>query len=109
MRLGADPEVFLQDKNKNLVSVIGKIGANKWNPKQISNMEIGFTLQEDNVALEFGIPPASTAQEFADNIFKVMKAGLQHLPGTSFSKVSCAVFPEKEILGCWTLDVGQIS
>jgi len=64
MRLGADPEVFLQDKNNKFLSVIGKIGAGKFDPLQIEDMPKGFTLQEDNVALEFGIPPAATADEF---------------------------------------------
>ena len=97
MRLGADPEVFLRDKYGVMSSVIGKIGANKWNPKQIPTLPAGFTLQEDNVALEFGVPPAATADEFVHNIRTVMKAGLSTLPESRFSRLSCTIFPQSEM------------
>lgn len=97
MRLGADPEVFLRNKMGQHLSVIGMIGANKWAPKQIANMAEGFTLQEDNVALEFGVPPAATKEEFVRNIRNVMKAGLSTLPATRFSRLSCTIFPESEM------------
>lgn len=98
MRLGADPEVFLLNrKNQQFKSVIGLIGANKWNPAQIPGMPDGFTLQEDNVALEFGVPPASSSTEFVNNIRQVLRAGLEKLPSTRFSRLSCTVFPESEM------------
>lgn len=97
MRLGADPEVFLQDKNNKFLSVIGKIGAGKFDPLQIEDMPKGFTLQEDNVALEFGIPPAASADEFVHHIQAVLQKGLSKLPGLSFSKLSCTVFPEDQM------------
>lgn len=97
MRLGADPEVFLQDKNNKFLSVVGKIGGGKWDPVQIEHLPKGFTLQEDNVALEFGIPPAASADEFVNYIFRVQVEGLSKLPGLSFSKLSCTVFPEDQM------------
>lgn len=97
MRLGADPEVFLQDKNGKAISSIGYINADKWNPMQIPFMPPGFTLQEDNVALEYGIPPAASAQEFVDHIQKVMEASKKYLPDLSFSKLSCIVFDEDQM------------
>lgn len=97
MRLGSDPEVFLQDKNNKFLSVIGKIGAGKFDPLQIPDMPKGFTLQEDNVALEFGIPPAASADEFVHHIQAVLEKGLSKLPGLSFSKLSCTVFPEDQM------------
>ena len=98
MRIGADPEVFLWNPStKSLQSSIGLIGAGKWNPKQIDGLPEGFTLQEDNVSLEFGIPPATTREEFVKHIKTVMKGGLSNLPGLSFSKLSCAVFPEDQL------------
>lgn len=96
-RLGQDAECFLQDKNGKLLSVIGKIGANKWNPQQVPNLPEGFTLQEDNVALEFGIPPAASADEFVRSTRLAMKAGLSKLKGHRFSNLSCAVFPEDQM------------
>lgn len=118
MRLGADPEVFLQDKNGKHISVIGYIQADKWNPHQIPDMPEGFTLQEDNVALEYGIPPASNAEEFVHHIQAVMKRSEGYLKGLSFSRLSCVVFPEdqlrsamSQVFGCepdfnaWTNEV----
>jgi hypothetical protein len=116
MRLGSDPEVFLQDKQGSPVSSIGYINADKWNPHQIPDMPAGYTLQEDNVSLEYGIPPAATAQEFIGSINAVMERSLDYLPELSFSKLSCIIFPEEQmthpmahIFGCepdfdaWTL------
>ena len=116
MRLGCDPEVFLKKKNK-LISSIGRIGGNKQFPFQVPDLPPGFTLQEDNVSLEFGIPPASTKEEFRESIFKIMKAGKQ-LTHLSYSPHSSAEFPpdqledpRSEIFGCepdfnaWTRDV----
>ncbi len=116
MRLGMDPEVFLKDRTGKHLSVIGMIGANKWNPQQIEGMPPGFTLQEDNVALEFGTPPAASADEFVFNTRQVMLKGLSKLKGKRFSRLSCTVFdedqmqtPEAFVFGCepdfnaWTL------
>ena len=116
-RVGCDPEVFLTSrKDGKFQSIIGKIGADKWNPKQIEGLSNGFTLQEDNVALEFGVPPAASADEFVFNVRKVMQEGLKALPGEKFSRLSCVQFPKEEmehpsahIFGCepdfnaWTL------
>lgn len=97
MRLGSDPEVFLQDNTGNPVSVIGYINADKWDPMQIPDMPVGYTLQEDNVALEYGIPPAASADEFVHHIQSVMTKSLDYLPELSFSKLSCIVFPEEQM------------
>lgn len=118
IRCGADPEVFLQDTAGNPISAIGYINADKWNPMQIPDMPKGYTLQEDNVSLEYGIPPASSADEFVHHINAVMQKSLDYLPELSFSKLSCIVFPESQmqhpmahIFGCepdfnaWTCDV----
>lgn len=120
MRLGTDPEVFLQDSNGNLVSAIGYINADKWSPLQIPGMAEGFTLQEDNVSLEYGIPPASSAAEFIQHINAVMEKSKEWLPELSFSKLSCAVFPKEQmnhplahIFGCepdfnaWSLETNK--
>lgn len=106
MRLGCDPEVFLMN-NEGLVPVFGLIGADKWNPKQIPDLPQGFTLQEDNVALEFGIPPASSIEEFVDSVKKVQFSFLKDHPQYSFAKLSCALFnsnqlkhPQANVFGC---------
>lgn len=97
MRLGSDPEVFLINNEGKFISSIGYINADKWNPMQIEGMPKGFTLQEDNVTLEYGIPPASTKEEFVKSINSVMARSLDFLPNLSFSKLSCTIFPEDQM------------
>ena len=63
---GADPELFLRDMKDNTPVVsIGKIGGTKTSPREIGG---GFALQEDNVTVEFNIPPASSKQQFQASI-----------------------------------------
>jgi len=107
MRLGSDPECFLLDASGKHISVIGYINADKWHPMQIPDMAEGYTLQEDNVALEYGIPPAASAAELIEHIDSVMKKSLEYLPGLSFSKLSCTIFdkdqmmhPAAHVFGC---------
>jgi len=97
MRLGCDPEVFLLNKEGKPISSIGYIKADKYHPLQIPDMPSGFTLQEDNVSLEYGIPPAASAAEFIGSINAVMKKSLDYLPELSFSKMSCLIFPEDQM------------
>lgn len=65
--IGADPEIFAEDLQGNLRSVIGKIGGSKNNPQYIDDHG-GFALQEDNVACEYNIPPAQTKEQFIEYI-----------------------------------------
>lgn len=98
LRLGSDPEVFLIDNKGKLISSIGLIGAGKWDPFQIPDMPKGFTLQEDNVSLEYGIPPASSGEELHQHISSVMEKSLEYVKGLKFSNLSCAVFPADQML-----------
>ena len=63
--VGADPELFLVDVNGKFISSIGKIGGSKEKPLAIGN---GCAIQEDNVAVEFNIKPASQVTEFRESI-----------------------------------------
>ncbi len=96
MRLGCDPEVFLLNNKGKYFSAIGRIGGDKYNPLQVRGLKKGFTLQEDNVALEFGIPPAASEDEFVKSIDTVMRAGLRKT-GLKFSTLSCTVFPADQM------------
>jgi len=65
---GADPELFLRDEQlKKSIASTGLIGGTKESPRIIGK---GFALQEDNVAVEFNIPPCSNSKDF--------KAAIQH-------------------------------
>src|SRR5687767_601717 len=98
MRLGADPETFLQNKDGKFISVIGLVHGNKWKPMQIDYLPKGFTLQQDNVALEFGIPPASNKQAFIEYIQEVKRAGLKIVKNSlRYSNESCVIFDEDQM------------
>jgi len=64
---GADPEMFLftLDTDKP-VPVVGLVGGTKYDPLYITDK--GHALQEDNVMVEYCIPPCKTAGEFVENI-----------------------------------------
>lgn len=97
-KVGADPEVFLQETSGKFISAIRKVGGSKHAPRQLENMEAGFTVQEDNVAVEFGIPPATTKEAFILAIEAVQKKVLKELPSNLwFSELSCVSFPEEEM------------
>src|SRR5688572_24475017 len=59
--LGCDPELFLQRADtKELLPVCGLIGGTKDKPRPMEGMVEGFSVQEDNVMLEFNVPPATS-------------------------------------------------
>jgi hypothetical protein len=63
--LGADPELFLQsNKTGRIVSAIGKIGGTKTHPLPVESLGKGFAIQEDNVLVEYNIPPADSVGAF---------------------------------------------
>lgn len=69
--LGCDPELFVKSiKTGEIVSAEGKIGGTKEEPRAISKK--GHSVQEDNVMVEFNIPPSNNADEFIDNINHVL-------------------------------------
>jgi hypothetical protein len=66
--LGTDPELFLYSEEKSkFVPVCGLVGGTKDEPIPISNIK-GFSLQEDNVAAEFTIPPVTNITDWVNNI-----------------------------------------
>jgi hypothetical protein len=68
--LGCDPEVFLKNELGEYIPSIGKFGGTKEEPLLIS--EDGHAIQEDNVALEFNIPPSADVETFKRNILFVL-------------------------------------
>lgn len=63
--IGTDPEVFLQDtRTGSVVPAVGLIGGTKDKPREIAEMGKGFAVQEDNVMLEYNIPPATDPEQF---------------------------------------------
>lgn len=65
--IGADPEMFLFSVEKNkYVPVCGLVGGTKEEPLKITSL--GHALQEDNVMIEYCIPPSKTADKFVEEI-----------------------------------------
>ncbi len=98
IKLGCDPEVFLTDAAGALVSSIGKIGGTKLQPRQLPIGD-GYCVQEDNVALEFNIPPAESKELFVANIKNIKNYLATYVTqlGMKFSDLSAAHFPVEQL------------
>lgn len=67
--VGADVEGFLYNsKTGNYVPCVGLVPGTKDEPHQFPNAKKGFCIQEDNVMVEFNIPPARSYKDFQYNI-----------------------------------------
>lgn len=94
---GADPEFFLVDpQTKKFISSINRIGGSKDFPMDIGD---GCAVQEDNVAVEFNIPPCKTAEEYV----KAINYALDHVRdrakemGLEIAITPSAVFDDDEL------------
>jgi hypothetical protein len=72
-RLGADPELFLMNREGKILSAIGKLGGTKEAPIPVVSMGPGFAYQEDNVLVEYNIPPSNSDEAFRRNNQAMMK------------------------------------
>ena len=114
--IGCDPEIFLKDSSNNFKSVIGLLGGSKWFPRKLS--EVGHACLEDNVAVEFNIPPCSTFEDFKREVQATMQMVKEILPSElQYDQSSAVSFPESElnceqawVFGCepdynaWTME-----
>ncbi len=76
-KLGADPEMFVQDNKGQFVSAYGMVKGNKEHPTPVKNGAV----QVDGMALEFNIDPSESEAQFVHNISTVieqMKAMVPH-------------------------------
>ena len=62
--LGTDTELFAVDSAGKHRALCGLVGGSKDVPAPMKNMMAGFAFQEDNVAIEFNIPPATFKKEW---------------------------------------------
>lgn len=107
-KLGADPEFYCVRKSDGLrISAHELVPGTKKEPHALPS---GGAVQADGVAVEFNIPPSSTAKEFSDNITATLNDVRKMIPNTfefrfrpyvEFSKVYFEKLPDpvKE-LGC---------
>jgi hypothetical protein len=105
--LGADPELFLVESSTGrFISSVGLIGGSKEFPLPIGE---GCAVQEDNVAVEFNIPPCKTADDFVKYInynltYLTQKAGEMGLelyikPSANFDEEQLSS-PAAQAFGC---------
>lgn len=113
--IGADPELFLTTKDGTFVNSLDKFGGTKEVPYPIGQ---GCAVQEDNVAVEFNIPPQSTVERFIESInyslknitetAKQLDLQLAIVPAAYFPRAEL-VDPRAQEFGCepdlnaWTL------
>lgn len=97
--LGCDPELFMADITGKLRASCGLIGGSKEHPLPLPIGE-GFAVQEDNVAIEFNIPPARNADEFVASIKKAMvflNDAVDTMHGFKLVNLSAASFPKDQL------------
>ena len=98
--VGHDGEVFLRNpKTNEFVSSIGLIGGTKEKPLPIPHLGQGFALQEDNVTVEFNIPPATNSQAFISSISSALSEIRRRAfaLGLEVAIDSSAEFPSSEL------------
>jgi hypothetical protein len=107
--LGCDPEIFLMDAAGALKSAVGLIGGSKEHPLPLP-LGDGYAVQEDNVAIEFNIPPADHREQFvasigntvaflADQVFEMYGLRLSGLSASSFDAKELDS-PAAKMFGC---------
>ncbi len=90
---GCDPEIFVKNQQGDVCSAIGHFGGTKEHPKPIKILGEGFAVQEDNVLVEFNIPPAKDGAEFVKSVQatvdvlakRALRKGLSFTQGSAFS------------------------
>lgn len=91
--IGADPELFVF-RDGRASSGIGLIGGSKLAPRWVP----GGAVQEDNVLAEFNIYPASSEDEWVENITTVMNALRMILPeGTELRAIPSHEYDVNEL------------
>lgn len=100
-RIGADPELFMQDATNSFVSAVDLIGGSKRDPRPLADLGPGFAVQEDNVAVEYNIPPAESKAQLVNHIGKIMSYLSDEVAtryGLKFVNVSATTeFPEFQL------------
>jgi hypothetical protein len=108
IKLGCDPELFLSDVTGKLRASCGLIGGTKADPQPLPIGD-GFAIQEDNVAVEFNIPPASNAKQFVESISKAMGfigASVESMHGFRIVSLSAASFPKDQLVDPRAIEFG---
>ena len=95
LKVGSDAELFIYNK-EGPFPICGLIGGTKQDPLPVMEGN-GYAVQEDNVLLEFNIPPASSALEFQTSITKMLSFLSEEMQKKGFNckYASYSIFPKK--------------
>lgn len=74
---GADPEFFLRKRDGSLVIACGLIGGSKKEPVPLPGLPEGYAVQEDNVMVEYNVPPSTDYDHFVYSISEGRNASLE--------------------------------
>ena len=118
--IGSAPEFFLKNNTTDeIISAEGLIGGTKEDPKIITG--VGHAIQEDNIMVEFNIPPNITAEGFSDDLLFVINYIDNMLPNHIVPTTEAAAeinsvylqTPQAKRFGCdpdynaWTAEVNS--
>lgn len=121
--IGADPEMFVYSLETDTpIPVCGLVGGTKHEPIPITDK--GHALQEDNVMVEYCIPPSKTVKDFIEHINFVknyINDTVLKPIGMVSKCIASAIFAEEQLqseqaqlFGCsesfnaWTGDVNEV-
>jgi len=80
-QIGSDVEVFLfSNEQDRIVPCVGIIDGTKVKPFQAPDFMAGFMLQEDNVMLEYNIPPAKSIRTWCDRFTSAHEMLAKYIP-----------------------------
>lgn len=100
LKIGSDAEIFLSNKELLPVPVCGLVGGTKEQPLPVPSLGEGYAVQEDNVMLEFNIPPAGSATEFSNSLsvmLKYLEGQMRDNHGLNLLAQSSVYFPEEQL------------
>jgi len=94
--IGCDPEFFLKErKSGKLISAIPFVKGTKERPMPLPK---GGNIQRDNVAVEVATDPASSLDQFINNIKNTLSEAVKTLPGnTEIVALPSACFEEEQL------------
>jgi hypothetical protein len=97
LKIGADPEIFLQDAGGKFISGHYIPCGTKEEPLPVAN---GF-VQNDGMALEFNVKPSETKEEFVGNTVRLLRdlnaRVVAHMPGAKLIPVPTCDFGNEYI------------
>lgn len=121
-QVGSDSELFLTNSEGESVPVCGLVGGTKEEPIPVLDKP-GFAVQEDNVMLEFNIPPASSAKEFSQDMSRMLDYLKERMKEKNltlnpeslaqFKELSLIEHPQAMVFGCqpdlcvWTRSINE--